>query len=231
MNRPSAVLALALAALLAGAGCTVTRGDGSGSTAGPTPAGQSPSPDPGPVAGGPKPSGPAVAPTGEPGPRQPFRVTADWTTRPVAVSHPLTAPPLRYLEQVRFGDHPGEDPAYSRVTFAFDGGFPSYDIRYVPAVEQDGSGDKLELPGNAFVRIVFRDARAHDDAGKAAPRPPETVGYPTLRGYRFGGDFEGHVTFGLGLQVAANSDQVLPIRVGELVRADGSYVVAVDVRR
>ena len=49
------------------------------------------------------------------------------------------------------------------------------------------------------------------------------MGYPTLKGYAFGGDFEGYVTFGLGLQTAAGSDQTLPIRVGELVRPDGSY--------
>jgi hypothetical protein len=135
------------------------------------------------------------------------------------------------LTEIRFGDHPGDDPAFSRVTFAFAGGFPSYDIRYVPAVEQDGSGEELTLPGNAFVRIVFRETQAHDDAGRPVPRPPTTVGYPTLKGYAFGGDFEGYVTFGLGLQTAAGSDQTLPLRVGELVRADGSYVVAVDVRR
>jgi hypothetical protein len=164
---------------------------------------------------------------------RPYRVVADWSvpSKPVAVTHPADVPPLRYLAEVRFGDHPGEDPAFTRVTFAFVEGFPSYDIAYVPNVPAEGTGEPLALPGNAFLRITFRDARTVDDDGRSAPRPAERLGYPTLRGYGFGGDFEGHVTFGLGLAVAPGSDQALPIRVGEVVRPNGWHVVAVDVRR
>jgi hypothetical protein len=175
-------------------------------------------------------------PTGEQEPApagSPYRVVSDWSvpSRPVAVGHVVDVPPLAFLAEVRFGDHPGEDPAYSRVTFAFDKAFPPYDIAYVRAVPAEGTGDPVALPGNAFLRITFRDARTVDDAGRTTRRPATAVGYPTLRGYGFGGDFEGHVTFGLGIQVAAGSDQVLPVRVGELVRPDGLHVVAVDVRR
>jgi hypothetical protein len=202
-----------------------------------------PAPTPPPAAGE---TAPAPTPAGEntaapdraggttsapPSGGSPYRVTSAWSTRPVAVSHPLTAPPLRFLAEVRFGDHPGDDPAYSRATFAFEGGFPSYDVRYVPAIEAEGSGEPVALPGNAFLRIIFRDATGHDDAGRQTRRPAGTVGYPTLKGFAPGGDFEGQVMYGLGLQVAPGSDQTLPVRVGELVRPDGLHVVAVDVRR
>ena len=220
MTHRSAPL-LALVLLLGG--CTVTRTDATppaASSAAPAPSASTPLP--------------AEAPTSPAEQTQPaasYRVVSDWSTRPVTVSHPLTAPPLRFLTEVRFGDHPGEDPAYSRVTFAFEKGLPSYEVRYVKSLEQEGSGDPVAVPGNAIVRVVFRDATGHDDAGRETDRPSGTVGYPTLRGYGFGGDFEGHMTFGLGVQVAAGSDQTLPVRVGEAVRPDGLHVVVVDVRR
>ena len=224
MTHRSAPL-LALVLLLGG--CTVAGTDATPPTAS-SPATATPPATATSAAGTPtEPSGPL----GEPPPAASYRVVSDWSTRPVTVSHPLVAPPLRFLTEVRFGDHPGEDPAYSRVTFAFEEGLPSYEVRYVASLEQDGSGDPVPVPGNAVLRIVFRDATGHDDAGRETDRPGGTVGYPTLRGYGFGGDFEGHLTFGLGLQVAAGSDQTLPVRVGEAVRPDGLHVVAVDVRR
>jgi hypothetical protein len=220
MTHRSAPL-LVLVLLLGG--CTVTRTDGTPPAAATPPATATS------AAGTPtEPSGP---PDETPPAAGSYRVVSDWSTRPVTVSHPLVAPPLRFLTEVRFGDHPGDDPAYSRVTFAFEEGLPSYEVRYVASLEQEGSGDPVPVPGNAVLRIVFRDATGYDDAGRETDRPGGTVGYPTLRGYGFGGDFEGHMTFGLGIQVAAGSDQTLPVRVGESVRPDGLHVLAVDVRR
>ena len=57
---------------------------------------------------------------------------------------------------------------------------------------------------------------------------------PQLKTYGFGGGFEGYVTYGISIQTAPNSDQVLAIRAGELKKPDGSgafyYVVHADVR-
>ena len=65
-------------------------------------------------------------------------------------------------------------------------------------------------------------------------KPSTNIGFANLRSWGFAGDFEGHVTFGLGIQVAPGSDQALPIRAGELKRPDGSggffYVVHFDVQ-
>lgn len=237
------VLATAATTILLAAGCQgAATPKGAAPTDTPAPA-QPTATQPG--AGRPSaalPSRPAAAPASASpdGGTSPYRVTFGWAvpSRPVEVRHdvavpiaPAPAPPLPLLVEVRAGDHP--DEGYSRVTFAFRGATPSYEFGYVPRVEADGSGNPLPLAGNAFIRIRFTPAQAHDEQGRAtvATAPRTLLTLPTLRSYGFGGDFEGYVTFGLGIQVAAGSDQVLPVRVGELVRADGSHVVAVDVRR
>jgi len=171
-------------------------------------------------------------------PARPYRVTYGWAvpSQPARVPHHVVmrdppAPPFPFLVRVQVGDHPGDDPAYTRITFAFDGPWPTYEIAYQRELTQDGSGNPVPLPGNSVLRITFTDAQAHDDQGRQTERPGTNLGYPTLKGYGLGGDFEGQVTYGLGIQARPNSDQALPVRVGELVRADGTYVVAVDVRR
>lgn len=236
---PHRVPLLAWLVVLLAAGCTA--GDRDGAAAPTPPTGAAPTMPSTPVATAP-PAAPATSDgtgtTTRAGAT--YRVAYGWAvpSRPARVAHavrvpvvPPPGPPLPTLTQVGVGDHPAE--GYSRITFAFRGATPSYELAYVPRVEAEGSGDPLPLTGNAFLRIRFDQAQAHDEGGRptitGSPRPE--VGYPTLRSYRFGGDFEGYLTFGLGIQVAGGSDQVLPIRAGELTRPDGSYVVAVDVRR
>ncbi|WP_346533199.1 hypothetical protein [Micromonospora sp. DPT] len=163
-----------------------------------------------------------------------WQVTYGWAvpTAPARVNHtvllPLTPPPrepLPVLVEVRVGDHPDED--FSRITFAFRGPTPGYEVEYVARVEQDGSGAPVDLPGTAFLALRFNPAQAHDGAGRnTASTPPRTISFPTLRGWAPAGDFEGHLSFGLGLQPGK-----LPVRLGESTRSDGSHVVSVDVRR
>jgi len=145
--------------------------------------------------------------------------------------------PLPYLAEIHTGDHSNENPGYGRISFYFRGGMPSYNFNYAAEVLSEGRGDAIRLEGNAFLRIQFTNARQHDDAGKDTlkVKPNTHIGYHNLVSYGFGGDFEGYVTYGLGIQVAANSDLVLQIRVGELTKKpDGKggffYVVAFDVK-
>jgi hypothetical protein len=183
---------------------------------------------------------PAPTQSAHAAPASPYRVIYGWAVpaQPVQVRHRVAVPvapppaiPLPLLIEVRAADHP--EGNYTRITFAFRGGTPSYEVGYARSVPTEGTGNPLPLAGNAFIRIQFTPAQAHDEHGRptVALAAPTRLTFPTLRSYGFGGDFEGYVTFGLGLQVAANSDQVLPVRIGELVRSDGSHVVAVDVRR
>jgi hypothetical protein len=225
---------VALAVVLLAGGCA--RAEPGGAAASSPDAATSSSPS----AAAPTATPPAPTADSEARPTSQYRVTYGWAvpSRAVRVIHavrvpvaPPPAPPLPLLTEVRTGDHPSED--YTRITFAFRGAMPSYEVAYVRRVDPEGAGDPLPLTGNAFLRIRFEQAQAHEERGRpsvaTAARTPLT--YPTLRSYGFGGDFEGYVTYGLGIRVAPGSDQVLPIRVGELVRADGSHVVAVDVRR
>jgi hypothetical protein len=175
-----------------------------------------------------------------------FRITYNWgvPSSQVVINHtvnppiaPLPAPPLPYLVGIYSGDHPSDSPAYQRMSFYFRGGFPSYNLQYVASVLSEGQGAPIPLQGNAFLRVGFVSAQAHDNAGAStiAASPHNPLGYPTLKSYGSAGDFEGHVTYGLGLQVAPGSDQVLKIRAGELKKPDGSgdffYVIFVDVQR
>ncbi len=174
-----------------------------------------------------------------------YRVTYDWAvpSDQVSIPHTVHAPiapspalPLPYLVAIYVGDHPESDPQYQRISFYFRGAFPEYNLQYVASVGAEGSGAAIPLEGNAFLRVGFVSAQAHDNDGASTVKvEPETpLDLQNLKSYRSAGDFEGHVTYGLGIQVAPASDQVLPIRAGELKKPDGAggfyYVVYVDVQ-
>ncbi|SCL36741.1 hypothetical protein GA0070624_5634 [Micromonospora rhizosphaerae] len=165
-----------------------------------------------------------------------WRVTYGWAvpSAPARVAHTVQVPvtpapgePLPVLVQIQVGDHPVEE--FSRITFAFRGPTPTYEVAYVPRVEADGSGDPVNLPGNVFLAIRFNPAQGHDSSGRTTvSAPARAIGYPTLRGWAPAGDFEGYLSFGLGLQATSGS---LPVRLAESTRPDGTHVVSVDVRR
>ncbi|MFK3985635.1 hypothetical protein ACI2K4_35390 [Micromonospora sp. NPDC050397] len=199
-------------------------------TAQPAPTSSSDPPDPG-DPGDPATQGPGVTD---------YRITYDWgvPSDPVRVDNKVRVPvvpppgaPLPLLVEVRVGDHPDEN--LTRITFAFRGGPPAYELAYVPEVTSPGTGSAVPLAGNSFVRIQFDPAQAHDEQGRSSiiRAPGARLDYPTLRGYVLAGDYEGYLSFGLGLRVPRGSDQVLPVRTLQLTRADGTRIVAVDVRR
>jgi len=143
---------------------------------------------------------------------------------------PPPAPALPYLVELRATDYPDAQPSFSRMSFVFRGGMPGYEVQYVSQVIGAGSGLPIALPGDSFLRVRFAPAQAHDGHGHSSiQRAPDTdLGFPRLRGYRLAGDYEGYVTYGLGIQ---GDGQLMPIRIGELTRPDGEYVITIDVRR
>lgn len=174
-----------------------------------------------------------------------YRVTYDWAvpSDQVTIPHVVQAPiepapalPLPYLVAVYVSDHQEASPKYQRISFYFRGAFPEYNLRYVPSLTAEGSGAAIPLEGNAVLQVGFVSAQAHDNAGASTVKttPANPIGFQNLRSYGFAGDYEGYVTYGLGIQVAPNSDQVLPIRAGEVKQSDGAggfhYVVHVDVQ-
>ncbi|WFE28007.1 hypothetical protein O7623_02020 [Solwaraspora sp. WMMD791] len=236
-----------LVALVALAGCGGATGQEAADRTGPPPSWSWQDSGPPPDGSRPpdRPGGPEVELT-RASPDSPSATTTDvYRTRygwavpaaPVVVGHEVRPPvarwpqpPLPYLVEIDAAAHPAAVPAFSRVTFAFRSGFPSYEVGYVPTVVLDGSGDPLDLPGNCYLQVRFVTAQAHDEQGRMSvrrsPRPELDLG--SLRGYGFAGDFEGRVTYGLGIQAGGDSDQVPAVRIAERTR-DGLYVVAVDV--
>lgn len=106
---------------------------------------------------------------------------------------------------VRAGNHPG----YTRYVFDFtnadpEGHSPSgsarpgWDVRYVPPSEavQDGSGDPAPVGGAVYLRIRFDGTAAHYEDGSPSIR----YGLDAHAPLGFGGDFEGRVTWFLGLE-------------------------------
>jgi hypothetical protein len=225
---------------LGAAGCTVP-----GKTGGPPPADPPGTPTSASTPGVPAGSMPAPPTAEPPGSGIEYRVTYPFgvPSSPVTISQPFTppiaeppAPPLPYLVGVYVGDHPEGNPQYQRISYYFRGTFPPYRFSYVPAVYMDGSGDKVTLLGNSFLSIVFTYAQSHDNNGAPTivATPTNPIGFENLKSYGFAGDFEGQVSYGLGIQVAPGSDQVLKIRAGELKRPDNAggffYVVHFDVQ-
>ena len=147
--------------------------------------------------------------------RRPAPSPAPFRTDPVARSRQARpAPELVSVQAV-------ERKGYDRVLFTFRGAVPGYRVGYVPRVADQG-GRPLPLRGRAFLAVTFEPARAHDPGGAATVSTATlTPASPVLRQVRFAGDFEGQVSYGLGL---AGRDG---FRVSEL--RDPARV-AVDVR-
>ena len=143
------------------------------------------------------------------------QVTSGTSTGPIE-EHDSTGSPL--LVAVRAGRQKNAD----RLVFELRGGRPGFRVEYVDELVQDGSGDPVPLLGRAVVQILLRPAAAHDDAGHPTftGPPPDVTDFATFRQVADAGDFEGQLTWGIG--VAART----PMRV---LRLDGPSRVAVDV--
>lgn len=109
-----------------------------------------------------------------------------------------TVPPAARLTGVRTGRHEG----YDRIVFDFSGALPgSESVQYVARVTQDGSGAPVQLNGQAFLKVVFSVAEAHDGSGALSIPQGRRFdpGLTTVKEVALAGDFEGYVSFGLGL--------------------------------
>ena len=105
------------------------------------------------------------------------------------------------LVTYRAAHHPG----YDRVVFEFRGPLPERTtFRYVDRLLADGSGLPVRLAGAARLQVVFQGAQAHTDAGQ--PTVPARTGYalPAVHELVRAGDFEGYVTYGIGVSKATH---------------------------
>jgi hypothetical protein len=100
------------------------------------------------------------------------------------------------LSGVATGCHPTFDRFVVRTRF----GTPRYDVRYVKRIVADGSGRPVALLGAKRIRVVIRNARGHTQGGTNLLPRVRTPRCPNLRQLKTAGDFEGVVSFGLGLR-------------------------------
>ena len=137
--------------------------------------------------GGPASSAPA-APAAAPGAY--CRTPVDYT-RPVA----RTA----VMNRLDVGNHENEAVRYDRVVIRLDGPALSYQVRYVPQLYADGSGDPVELRGSADIEVRVDGAAAHEDGQSTVPVRNHVRNWRSLRQARLFSDYEATVLVGIGV--------------------------------
>jgi hypothetical protein len=90
--------------------------------------------------------------------------------------------------------------SYDRFVIRARSGTPRYDVRYVSKIVADGSGNTVSLQGTKRLRVTLHNARAHTQGGGVLLPNVKTPLCSNLRQLKLAGDFEGVVTFGLGLR-------------------------------
>lgn len=139
---------------------------------------------------------PSSAPTqsGEP---EPSASPGGFTCQ-LPVTLPGNADFPTHLTDIRIAGHEG----YDRIVFEFDGGVPQVELKQgQPPFTTDPAGQPLTVEGDAFLQLTFRGASRGGADG------PVTYNGPTdfdpmlteLWQVRMAGDFEGVMTFILGL--------------------------------
>ncbi len=174
-------------------------------------------------------------------------VTHDWSvpgpTTPLHTIHqnpvpiaPPPAAPLPTLYAIGAGQHPSDTPPYDQLSFRFNAGFPSYDVEAVPELKNDASGLPIPMPGTgSILKVTFRGAQAHTADGKASTvtsAPPTAIGYTALTRYAPAGDFEGVLTYGIGVGRPMNPVPKTKVRVYEVEKIEQGqhlYVVAIQL--
>jgi hypothetical protein len=113
-----------------------------------------------------------------------------------------TAKTTALLERLAVGRHEG----YDRVVFQFRGdGLPGYRVEYVePPFHEDGSGNPVTVPGNAFVLVRMEPASGFDlntGEGEIVYKGPKRVpGASVVQEVVRTGDFEAVLSWVIGLQ-------------------------------
>ena len=132
------------------------------------------------------------------------------------------ATPGSYLTAIRTGRQASAD----RVVFQFAGKLPSsYTVTRVTQVTGDASGKPVAIAGKSFLKVTFRGATAVCPATghKTYPGPSAaTPNYAQLLGLAAAGDFEGYLTWGIGLAAEGGY---------HAYALTGPYRVVIDISR
>ena len=102
------------------------------------------------------------------------------------------------LRAVRTAQH----PHFDRITFEFDSEqIPGYHIEYIDKPVRDcGAGNVVPIEGDGWIEVRMTPARAHTDDGQpTAARREYKFAYPVFREVKRTCDFEGTVTYVIGV--------------------------------
>jgi hypothetical protein len=132
-------------------------------------------------------------------------LTTWMVTAAMSAAAVLPAPaPAGLLQEIRTGRHAG----YDRLVLEFGGVTPpTATTGYVAVVRTDPADQPVPLRGTAFLRVALHDATL--DTTPREPDPADARRYtgphrvtpnlPVLRDVAVAGDFEGVLSFGVGL--------------------------------
>ena len=157
---------------------------------------------------------------------------------PGSVRHSYQVPPVPELVSIAAGDHQaaGGERAFNRMSFTFTDAFPTYEFAFTSKLTADGSGQVVNLAGDDVLRVIFREAQAHAGSGASsiASQPPAQLGMDRMVAWAPAGDFEGVLTFGIGMhRTILQSNPQYQVRAIEVEKttAQGQhlYVVALDI--
>jgi hypothetical protein len=121
-----------------------------------------------------------------------------------SVSAGAEGPETALLDRVAVGRHEG----YDRVVFQFRNALPGYRVEYVqPPLHEDGSGNRVDVAGSAFVLVRMEPASGFDLAtgeGELVYRGPRRItgsqtGTSAVREVVRTGDFEAVLSWAVGL--------------------------------
>jgi peptidoglycan hydrolase-like protein with peptidoglycan-binding domain len=117
--------------------------------------------------------------------------------RPGPVVQPTDGISQAVLVRVRAG----RNKDFDRLVFDFDGPPPGMRVQYVNQLVEDGSGRPIPLRGRAVVQIVIQPAVAHREDGSPTNSGPlpDLTGFAAFRQIADAGDFEGVLTWGIGV--------------------------------
>lgn len=103
------------------------------------------------------------------------------------------------LVALRAAHHPETSPSYDRVVFEFTGPVPLIQVEYVNQLLGVGSGLPVPIAGNAILQVIMQPAHAHNDQGQSTVPSRKTFNLPNVKEVASAGDFEGLVTYGIGM--------------------------------
>ncbi|GAA2884785.1 hypothetical protein GCM10010517_48250 [Streptosporangium fragile] len=137
----------------------------------------------------------AAPPISSPSAPSPRGLNVPTSTKEIEVTRAPDTPPT--VTGARFAEHRGFD----RVVIDLEGDIPSYTVRWVSELVQDGSGEPIDVKGGAYLQLTMNPATAHTEAGTPTwtGGPIFQAGLGNVQNVVKTGDFEAVVGVGVVL--------------------------------